>query len=232
MSEATDATAFNSTARVETRAPSPAAAGRKRRRKTFSCLDCRQRKLKCDNVRPSCSRCQKVGRSAFCTYDSSSVSEARVDHPNATTEGVTEHGFQSGTDIAEVGTPSQTSGPPDGGHDATVQSLIQQLEAQNGRIAELEAKLSRVDIRPDSLLSRAHNTGPEGSGVRPTGDRFEMEAGSRFELEAATIKGREFETQLYGASHWMSPIINVSIAAKVSGLEADCGNSSPSCASS
>ena len=42
---------------------------RKRNRLTYSCIECRERKVKCDRTYPACLICQKRGRAASCTYD-------------------------------------------------------------------------------------------------------------------------------------------------------------------
>jgi hypothetical protein len=46
--------------------PSGTGSSRKRKRKTFACITCRRRKLKCDQTWPTCSRCRKSG--VACTY--------------------------------------------------------------------------------------------------------------------------------------------------------------------
>jgi hypothetical protein len=43
----------------------------KRKRKIFSCQSCRQKKLKCDRVYPSCGKCHDAGQAAFCAYEDS-----------------------------------------------------------------------------------------------------------------------------------------------------------------
>lgn len=45
------------------------ANGPKRKRKIYSCYECRRRKLRCDRGYPSCSRCQKAGQTDSCYYD-------------------------------------------------------------------------------------------------------------------------------------------------------------------
>ncbi|KAJ5679058.1 hypothetical protein N7462_007302, partial [Penicillium macrosclerotiorum] len=47
----------------------PSANGGKRKRKAFSCYECRRRKLKCDRGYPSCSRCRKAKQAEICIYD-------------------------------------------------------------------------------------------------------------------------------------------------------------------
>src|ERR1700712_1744722 len=42
----------------------------KRKRKTFSCYDCRRKKLRCDRLYPTCGRCQSAGRASSCAYES------------------------------------------------------------------------------------------------------------------------------------------------------------------
>ena len=41
---------------------------RKRRRKAFSCVDCKRRKVKCDRAWPACGRCVKGGHQDTCQY--------------------------------------------------------------------------------------------------------------------------------------------------------------------
>lgn len=43
--------------------------GAKRKRKVYSCYECRRRKLRCDRNYPTCSRCQKAGQGSSCFYD-------------------------------------------------------------------------------------------------------------------------------------------------------------------
>jgi len=42
----------------------------KRKRKIFSCYNCRRMKLRCDRIVPICGRCQGSGNAASCVYDS------------------------------------------------------------------------------------------------------------------------------------------------------------------
>src|ERR1700760_257491 len=42
----------------------------KRKRRIFSCSECRRKKLRCDRVYPSCGRCQESSHTTSCVYDS------------------------------------------------------------------------------------------------------------------------------------------------------------------
>lgn len=41
----------------------------KRKRKTYSCVQCRQQKLKCDRATPTCGRCVAAGHASACSYE-------------------------------------------------------------------------------------------------------------------------------------------------------------------
>lgn len=41
----------------------------KRKRKTYSCIQCRQQKLKCDRATPTCGRCVAAGHASACSYE-------------------------------------------------------------------------------------------------------------------------------------------------------------------
>ena len=53
---------------------SPDGHAKKRKRKTYSCIDCRRRKLKCDREQP-CGRCQKEGHPQTCVFNPESAAD-------------------------------------------------------------------------------------------------------------------------------------------------------------
>ena len=52
----------------------PANTEQKRKRRIFSCSECRRKKLRCDRVYPSCGRCQESSHATSCVYDSNPFS--------------------------------------------------------------------------------------------------------------------------------------------------------------
>jgi hypothetical protein len=71
---------------LPTRGESPESANapvkRRRRRRTAACMQCRSRKLKCDQEYPTCGRCAKGPRPKACAYQDGS----RPGHQNASPE--------------------------------------------------------------------------------------------------------------------------------------------------
>jgi hypothetical protein len=67
-----------SRARISSSPNAAPPGGQKRKRKAYSCYDCRRRKLKCDRELPCCGRCQKAGLASSCSYDVRPI-ETRLD---------------------------------------------------------------------------------------------------------------------------------------------------------
>ncbi|KAJ5083652.1 hypothetical protein N7456_013079 [Penicillium angulare] len=55
----------------------------KRKRKVYSCHECRRRKLRCDRGFPSCNRCQRTGQADACIYDGPPPKLALSETPTA-----------------------------------------------------------------------------------------------------------------------------------------------------
>ena len=176
----------------------------KRRRIAFSCLNCRRRKLKCDRVFPSCSRCQKGEHPDSCTYDSEAV-ESAILHPSGERSRTGDFPVVNGQGAPRVvpRLPSVArSFAADQGEDKCQRSHSEdtatRLYAQEQRIRQLEYRLIG--------LERAVH---DGRG--PALYQAELNPNSKVAVdeEMMIFRGKSFKTQFYGASHHTSYLSHV-----------------------
>ena len=177
----------------------------KRRRIAFSCRDCRRRKLRCDRVFPSCSRCQKGGHPESCSYDSEAVESTLTHFPeerNRTRDLSTANG---------LGAPRVIHGPspvaPSFGADEGAGKRPRfQSEDTAARLYAQEERIRQLEYRINGLEKATHDA------RRP--ERTENEPKQYSDPKAAVNKdmifrGKDFKTQFYGASHHTSYLSHV-----------------------
>ena len=170
----------------------------KRRRIAFSCLDCRRRKLRCDRVFPSCSRCQKGGHPESCTYDSEAVESALTQSSEV---GNRARDFSTTNDY---GLPRTVPRPPSvvgslptderEGRCPRTQSedTTARLYAQEERIRQLEYRIIGLEKATHGTTSPERNQAELGLYSNPR---------AAVDKEAMIFRGKSFKTQFYGASH-------------------------------
>ena len=115
----------------------------KRKRKAFSCVDCRRRKLKCDREHPACSRCTKAGHADTCRYGSRSGDEEDEDDD--------ENGERNATPVAAAKHHSISAHhPPANKHISNGTS--ERSAGQTKRIAQLEHRLAMLEGKPAASM--------------------------------------------------------------------------------
>jgi hypothetical protein len=170
----------------------PGSATRKRKRKTFACVTCRRRKLKCDQEWPSCSRCEKGG--IACIYgreDAAELSmggESIVDGPGIEPG----HGY---------GAAMPLSLPPPPRSFALTRSA-----RRAGESAASFPHAMYIRVRPPELESTRDGVGFPIHPAIWEDDR--RAANDKAEPDTMVFKGRDFKTQFYGATHPISPIVH------------------------
>jgi hypothetical protein len=201
------------------------ASGRKRKRRTFACYDCRRRKLRCGREWPACARCRASGSASTCVYDTAPGYTG--EHPPASGTGRPDEQFEpraqyrSPTHREPNGfQPFQRSVPQEDAY-----SVIQR---QAERIAALEACLARIEPRSGSENHHEQNRALESTNPLP--GRFDSHLMSDMEEnrrppdtvaiggeDAFVFRGKGFKTQFYGPSSPMSAILNSHLILKFVG---------------
>ena len=198
----------NATSREEPSPQDDNPAPHKRRRIAFSCLDCRRRKLKCDRVFPTCSRCQKSGNAESCTYDTEAVESVLTQSSaerNGTRDFTVANGHGAPTTVPRL--PSlDRSFAADGRQERRPQYHLEdttaRLYAQEERIRQLECRI--IGLERAALDSRS----PELAFTQAKSNEH-SNSGAAVDKEAMIFRGKGFKTQFYGASHHMSYLCHV-----------------------
>lgn len=178
----------------------------KRRRIAFSCLDCRRRKLRCDRVFPSCSRCQKSGKPGSCTYDSGAIESAPThfsEERNRPRDFSTANSYAASRTVPRLPSVAPSFVADDGverrprtpSADTTAR-----LYAQDERIRQLEYRIIGLEKAAHAIRS-----------LERTQAEVELYSDSRtvVDKEAMIYRGKSFKTQFYGATHHMSYLSHV-----------------------
>ena len=178
----------------------------KRRRIAFSCLDCRRRKLRCDRVFPSCSRCQKSGHPGSCTYDSGAVESALTqfsEERNRPRDFSTANSYGASRTVPRLPSVAPSFVADEGGERrprTPSADTTARLYAQEERIRQLEYRII-------GLEKAAHATrSPERTQAEA--DLY-SDPRAAVDKEAMIFRGKSFKTQFYGASHHMSYLSHV-----------------------
>ena len=202
----------NGTAREE-RSSHDETPASKRRRIAFSCLDCRRRKLKCDRIYPSCTRCQKGGQPQNCTYDTEAV-DTLNQSSGEKTGSARDYSSSGGLPRAVPRLPSvaRSFAGDDGDeiiHTRQPDNSTARLYAQDERIRQLENRIIGLE-RITNGNGRVHwprsTRSPEltQAELNPSLDPREA-----VDKESMIFRGKGFKTQFYGASYHMSYLSHV-----------------------
>ena len=181
---------------------SPAA---KRRRIAFSCFDCRRRKLKCDRLFPSCTRCQKGGHPESCTYDSEAIETTQsVGDRNLTHVFSAENGHGAPRAVPRLPSVARSFAADEGqeGYSRNhSEDTIARLYSQEERIRQLECRIVGLEKATHGAKSPGHTPAAE-SNLHST-------PRAHVDNEAMIFRGKNFKTQFYGASHPTSYLTHV-----------------------
>ena len=170
----------------------------KRRRIALACLDCRRRKLKCDRTYPACTRCQKRGHAASCTYDPDAievVSTGELQRTNDTRDAiaVTNGSKALATPISFVHHHQLDT------DDSTIGRLQLHIHQLENRVIGLE----RVTNGGRQCLGDIPSRATSGRGVDGS---TESEPEDK---ELMMFRGKNFKTSFYGTSHHTSYLSHV-----------------------
>ncbi len=195
----------NGTAQEE-RSPHDGTPASKRRRIAFSCLDCRRRKLKCDRIFPSCSRCQKGGHPESCTYDSEAVESAIAQSPgerNRIGDFATANAHGAPRTAPRLPSVAR-SFAADEGEEAYPrphpEDTTARLYAQDERIRQLEYRIIGLERATHGARSPELTQADLKTRSNPR---------AAVDKETMIFRGKHFKTQFYGASHHTSYLSHV-----------------------
>ena len=160
------------------------ASTRKRKRKTYSCVDCRRRKLKCDREHP-CGRCIKEAHPQSCVF--------RDDGHNS--EADEEDGAYQPYPVAEVKTLGKRTTPLDERPTTSHGTFaIDQTVGYQTKISLLEPKVAK------------HEAGHRNQDVHTSTSSRPQDKETRF------FKGTSFRTQFYGPTNPTSSFAHVCVS--------------------
>ena len=179
----------------------------KRRRIAFSCLACRRRKLKCDRIYPSCSRCQKGGHPEICVYDAEAVESRLPQGSEDGQRGISEtvSGNHNNPRIApRLSSITRSLVAEDGENPSPrgrpLEDIYSRLYRQEAQIRQLEDRIHGLEKAaqnpPHQWPSLASIRELSQAGSRPSTDHDGVNVG-----EPLIFKGKHFKTQFFGASH-------------------------------
>lgn len=195
----------NGTAR-EDPSPHDETPASKRRRIAFSCLDCRRRKLKCDRILPSCSRCQKGGHPQTCTYDTEAVESAMTQSSgerNRTSDFSTANGHGAPRTIPRLPSVARSFAADEGPERyprTYPEDTTARLHAQEERIRQLEYRIVGLERATHGARS------PELTQAEL---KVPLDPRAAVDKETMIFRGKKFKTQFYGASHHTSYLSHV-----------------------
>ena len=177
----------------------------KRRRIAFSCLDCRRRKLRCDRLFPSCSRCQKGGYPESCTYDSEAVEPAST-RPERETKRTgnfsTVNSHEATRTLPRLPSMIQSVAADEGEE----RSPRRHSDANTASLYAQEERIRQLEYRIIGLERAAH--GARYPELPQVGFQIHSNPGAST-TETLIFRGKNFKTQFYGASHHTSYLSHV-----------------------
>ena len=177
----------------------------KRRRIAFSCGSCRRRKLRCDRVFPSCSRCQKGGHPESCTYDSEAVESALTHFPEERNR-TRDLSAVNGSGASRVIHRPSSVAPSYGADEGAEKRPQFQSEDTMARPYAQEERIRQLEYRIIGLEKAAHDArSPERTQIEPMTCSVPKAAVDKDMI----FRGKDFKTQFYGASHHMSYLSHV-----------------------
>ena len=167
-------------AQAQAQASEDTPASRKRKRKTYSCLDCRRRKLKCDREHP-CSRCIKEGHSESCAFRNDGHN-SDVEEPDGSHNSVSLYQSQGLRKNVSLATESRNGTSPF----TTDQCVMLQR-----KVASLESKLAKYESLD---LAQGHS---------------DQLSSAQEDRETTFFRGTSFRTSFYGPTNPGSSFVHV-----------------------
>ena len=170
--------------------------GKKRKRKTLACYDCRRRKLKCDRIYPACGRCVRAGHANQCHYET--LPDQGQDGSSQSEEDCVARMF--------VPKPIVYQPPRQPTNEAASTPLSTLLRA--GKFELLEERIARLEALSKPTTPNIGRAAATTSQVSPyTPPRTALahvepprDQQQHSEIEMIFFKGRSFHTQFYGAT--------------------------------
>ena len=159
-------------AQAQAQASEDTFVSRKRKRKTYSCLDCRRRKLKCDRERP-CSRCVKEGHSESCAFRNDGHNSDIEEHGGSHKSVSLDYGQESRKNVFSPGEKTNGTLPFTTDHCVMLQR----------KIASLESKLAKYETH----------------GLAQ--DHADQVSTTQQDKETTFFKGKAFRTSFYGPTN-------------------------------
>ncbi|KAF2840993.1 hypothetical protein M501DRAFT_930940 [Patellaria atrata CBS 101060] len=169
----------------------------KRKRLTYSCLNCRRRKLKCDREMP-CSRCRQAGDGNSCNYGNSPSQSLNVPvEKRITTPSVQNQSF-----TGDNQTQSSSSSSAQTGSEEFTSQLVSQARMESKietkRISSADSESRRM-ILEAPFSSRTQNTNIRN--FSSPGDHLSQSREQQVpHANKPLFKRKGFEIQFYGSS--------------------------------
>src|SRR5271156_6741909 len=179
-----------------TREPSPQSSDtkeHKRRRKALACYPCRRRKLKCDRISPACGRCVKGRVSDTCTYSSNDADNLLIEKPDEQF-GEVVHPLALGSSAINGTRSTVARHHPD--------DVLFKIRQQEERILQLQNRVTHLERASGELsddFGKGGWAGAPGDALGGATSGKEGEPSSRPEM--MMLRGKNYKTQFYGASH-------------------------------
>ena len=178
-----------------------------------SCLICNRRKVKCDRVRPSCTRCNAGG--STCTYSSE-------DGPTKEAVTIRSSPFErrpiaaADTPVVAHHAPLSILPSPQTPRNATSTQNGNVADSSAIKVQELERKMIQLENmlkRPRESMGEADSSFVDSSSAGQNHDLTDAPSAKRTTKEEPVVKGllagKGFKTKYYGASHASSLLAEV-----------------------
>ncbi|KAJ5257109.1 hypothetical protein N7478_013213 [Penicillium angulare] len=163
--------------------PGGAVNAGKRKRKVYSCHECRRRKLRCDRGYPSCNRCQRTGQADACIYDGPPPKRAPSETPTR---------LAARTPVVMPEASTHEVHRPRIGPSISAGRLSSNLEAErnNGTWQLLSARSAPV--------FQYENERPH---VKDDNEEPVLESNRQDSIRTVIFRGENFRTQYFGGSN-------------------------------
>ncbi|OJJ06556.1 hypothetical protein ASPVEDRAFT_328578 [Aspergillus versicolor CBS 583.65] len=152
---------------------------RKRRRKIWSCTECRRRKVQCDRLFPVCGRCSRSGNSACCVYlddvpTTSATDPSQLSDANDLVRG-------------RCGGPGQSSSSQ--GDQLTLEKLAERVHRLESSLSQYKTALAEA-VRPHAPLVVDNNFDTHCGTLAPDDRSLDP-----------PLRGKGFATKFNGSTH-------------------------------
>ena len=167
--------------------PDGTAITRKRKRKTYSCIDCRRRKLKCDREQP-CGRCVKESHPQTCTFNSEGVPDW--------------NGSEADEQDNVFRTTLNPTDPKHYGSNQPINGVFDSRGTANSNpteiITALRRKVEYLEFRLAAVQSTSNNNHHVNTVSTVDSESNRLGNGRKQESNARYFVGTAFETHFYG----------------------------------